>query len=116
MRDYNLARGLAIHTRFDDPGLISRSHVCQNHKMQIVFEFLSTVVQRCMVATHIKKIKHSIMSAVITSTVFVILHFNLSCLSVCSSCDLCRQVFKFISQCNISLVLLFSHFDMAKKD
>ena len=44
VRDYYLARGLAIHTRFDDLDLISRSQVCQNHKLQIGFRFLSTVV------------------------------------------------------------------------
>ena len=41
---YNLARGLAIHTRFDDLDFISRSHVCQNHKLQVVVKFLSSVV------------------------------------------------------------------------
>ena len=41
---YNLARGLAIHTTFDDLDLISRSHICQNHKLLIDFRFLSTVV------------------------------------------------------------------------
>ena len=41
---HNLAQGPAIHTRFDDLDLISRSQVCQNHKLQIVFRFLSTVV------------------------------------------------------------------------
>ena len=44
LRDYNLAWGLAIHTRFDDLDLISRLQVDQNHKLQIVFRFLSTVV------------------------------------------------------------------------
>ena len=43
LHDYNLAWGLAVHTRFDDLDLISRSQVCQNHKLQIVFRFLSTV-------------------------------------------------------------------------
>ena len=32
--DYKLARGLVIHTRFDDLDLISRSHAYQNHKQQ----------------------------------------------------------------------------------
>ena len=54
-----LLGGLAIHTRFDDLDFISRSQVCQNHKLQTVFKFLSTVVKWCMVATHFKKIKHS---------------------------------------------------------
>ena len=42
--DYDLAHGLAIHTRLDDLDLILRSQVCQNLKLQIVFGFLSTVV------------------------------------------------------------------------
>ena len=41
---YNHAQGLAIYVKFDDLDLISRSQVCQNHKRQIVFRFLSTVV------------------------------------------------------------------------
>ena len=61
MRDYNLALGLVIHTRFDDLDLISRSQLYQNHKLQIVFRFLSIVVYWCMVATHIEKIKHSML-------------------------------------------------------
>ena len=44
LHGYNLAWGLAIHTRFDDLDLISRSRVCQNYKQYIVFRFLSTVV------------------------------------------------------------------------
>ena len=44
MSDYNLAQGLAIYTVFDDLDLISRSHVFQNYKLQIVFRFLPTVV------------------------------------------------------------------------
>ena len=44
LRVYNLARGLAMHTRFDDLDLISRSQVCQNDKLQIVFRPLSTVI------------------------------------------------------------------------
>ena len=55
------ARGLAIYTRFDDLDLIARSQVCQNHKLQIVFRFLSTVVQWCMVTTHVRKIKYSML-------------------------------------------------------
>ena len=35
LHDCNLAWGLPIHTRFDDLYLISRSQVCQNHKLQI---------------------------------------------------------------------------------
>ena len=41
LSDYNLAPGLAIYTRFDDLDLISRSQICQNHKLQIVPRFLS---------------------------------------------------------------------------
>ena len=60
-----------------------------------------------MVATHIKKIKHSMLCVTgmhvrdmfmlcvtgmsirdITNTIFVILHLNLSHLSICSSCSL----------------------------
>ena len=44
LRDYDLAQDPAIRTRFDDLDLISRSQVCQNHKLQIVFGFLFTVV------------------------------------------------------------------------
>ena len=44
LRDYNLVRGLAIHTRFDDLELILRSQVCQNNKLQVVFRFLSNVI------------------------------------------------------------------------
>ena len=36
----NLAWGLPIHTRFDDLDLVSRSQVCQNNKLQIVFLIL----------------------------------------------------------------------------
>ena len=39
LHDYCLARGLPIHTRFDDLDLASRSQVCLNHKLPIVFEF-----------------------------------------------------------------------------
>ena len=36
--DYDLAQGLVVHTRFDDLDFISRSQVCQNHKLQIVID------------------------------------------------------------------------------
>ena len=39
-----LAQGLAVHTRFDDHDVISRSQVCQNQKLQTVVRFLPTVV------------------------------------------------------------------------
>ena len=49
LHDYNLAFGLAIHTRFDDLDLISRSQGCQKYEVKIVlfrflFRFLSTVL------------------------------------------------------------------------
>ena len=44
LHDYNFARGLAVHTRFDDLECISRSQVCEILKLQIVFRFLSAVV------------------------------------------------------------------------
>ena len=44
--EYALARGLTIHTRFDDLDLVSRSHVCKNHKLQIVSDSC-TLVQGC---------------------------------------------------------------------
>ena len=47
MHAYYLAGDIAIHTRLDDLSLISRSQVCQNNKLQIVFKFFSTVV--CLV-------------------------------------------------------------------
>ena len=43
LRDYDLAQDPAIRTRFDDLDLISRSQVCQNHKLQIVFRFMYIV-------------------------------------------------------------------------
>ena len=33
LRVYNLARGIAVHTGFDDFALISRLQVCQNPKL-----------------------------------------------------------------------------------
>ena len=88
--DYNLCSG-SIHTRVDDLDFISRSHVCQNHELQIAFRFLSTVVYWCMVVTYIKKIKYCmfcVTGVYITDklTVFVILHPNVSHLSICFSC------------------------------
>ena len=44
LHGYNLAWGLAIHFRFVDFDFISKSQVCKNHKLQIVFRFLLTVV------------------------------------------------------------------------
>ena len=39
LHNYNLARGLPVHTRFDDLHFVSRSQICQNHadciKLQI---------------------------------------------------------------------------------
>ena len=88
LSDYNLAQGLAIHNQFDDLDLISRSEVCQNQKLPIVFRFLSSVVYWYVVSTHIKKIRHSLLCVTgvhlwdITKTIFVILHLNVSHLSV----------------------------------
>ena len=100
---YYLAGGLAIPTRFND--LISRSQVCQNHKLQTGFRFLSTVVYWCMVATDIKKYalceccvfmrcNYHDFFAIYTwrrvvwasALLLVILHLNASQLSICSSC------------------------------
>ena len=44
LHDYNFAWGLAIYTRSDVLYLMFRSWVWQNHKLQIVSRFLSTVV------------------------------------------------------------------------
>ena len=44
LHDYNLAFGLAVHTRFDDVDLVSRSQVCQIINCKLFFRFLSTVV------------------------------------------------------------------------
>ena len=41
---YNLALDLQIRTRFYDLDLVSRSQVCQIHKLQIVFRFLYMVM------------------------------------------------------------------------
>ena len=43
-RDFNLAQGLAIHTRFDDLDLISNLQICQNHKLPTDIRFLSSVI------------------------------------------------------------------------
>ena len=88
----NVARGLAIDTRFDDH--ISRSQVCQNHKLQTVFRLFFTVLNDAWFAAHIRKIKQSIFCVTglylrdITNMIFVILHLNVSCWSVCSACVL----------------------------
>ena len=36
LHDYNLAWDLQVRTWFDDLDLVSRSHMCQKHKVQIV--------------------------------------------------------------------------------
>ena len=57
-----------------------------------LFLDLCTVVLWCMVATHIKKFKHSMLCVTgvylrdITNIIFAILLLNVSHLSVCSSC------------------------------
>ena len=87
LHDYNLAGGLAIHTRFDGLDLISRSQVCQNYTQQTVFRFLSSVVALCMVATHIKKMKHSMLYVTVMylrDTIIIIWHLNVSCLNICT--------------------------------
>ena len=87
MHYYNFVQDLAIHTRFDDFDLTSRSQVRQNHKLQIVFRVLWYFV-----ATHIEKIKHSLLCVTgvylrdITNTFFVILHLNVNHLCIFCSC------------------------------
>ena len=44
MHDYNLASRLPVHTRFDNLHLISRSQICQNHKLKLVGFFVVVVV------------------------------------------------------------------------
>ena len=49
LHDYNLARGLGFHRRFDDLDTVSKLQLCQKYEMQIVlfrflFRFLSAVV------------------------------------------------------------------------
>ena len=45
LQNYNRARGLHFHCRFDDLDFVSRSPVCQKYKLQIVlFICLSTEV------------------------------------------------------------------------
>ena len=62
-----------------------------------------------MVATHIKKIKHNMLCMTgvylrdITRTVFVILHFNVSCLSICTYCSKMP-----VSVVNLYHVLMFT--------
>ena len=118
--DSNLARGLAIHTRFDELDLISRSQ-----KLQFVFRFLSTLVLWRMVATHIKKIKYRSMLCVtdvyfrdITNIFFfvvVILHVNESRLSVCSSGYFCMHsreiidIFPRLKKTNLILAFFSEH-------
>ena len=41
---YNFALGLPIHTRFDYVGLVSRSQVCQKHKLPFKKKKLPSVV------------------------------------------------------------------------
>ena len=49
LHDYNLASGLHFGCRFDDLGIVARSHGCQKYKIHLVlfrflFTLLSTVV------------------------------------------------------------------------
>ena len=61
MHDYIFARGRVIHTRFNDLDLISRSQVCQYHKLDCFLDNCPVYLKRCMVATHFEKISHSIL-------------------------------------------------------
>ena len=79
--------GLTIHTRVIDLDFIPRSQVCCNHKLQKTFFRLLLLV-----ATHIKKIKHSKLRASgvylrdIANTFSPVLHLNVSHPSICASC------------------------------
>ena len=79
MREYKLARGLAIQTKFDDLDIISRSQVCQDQELQMVFRFLSTLmVHGCY--THKKDEARYVLCVTvvylrdIANMIFVILH------------------------------------------
>ena len=96
MHDYDFAWGLAIHTRFDDLHHISRSWVCENHKLLILFSGSCPLYFNGVWLLHTLNIKRSktiymlcvtgLYLGDITNTIFVILHLIVSCLSVCSSC------------------------------
>ena len=65
----------------------------QGHRyVRIINCKLYSVVEWCMVTTHIKKIMHRMLCVTgvylrdITNMIFVILHLNVSCLNICSSC------------------------------
>ena len=91
LHDYNLAQGLAIHTRFDDFDLISRLQVYQNHQLQLVFRFLCTVVQKLhgYYIHLIGQVQYLCETVVylgnITITFSPVLHVNVSRVS-CSGC------------------------------
>ena len=53
----DLGWGLVIHTRIDDLDLISRSQVCQTHKLQFFFfkDSCPLGFKWCKVTTHVKK-------------------------------------------------------------
>ena len=58
----NLAWCLPVYTRFDDLDLVSRSEMCQNHTLQIVFMILvhrSLNIVTGSYKTYMKKIRHS---------------------------------------------------------
>ena len=61
MRAYKLARGLAVHPRFDDLDLISRSQVCQNHNLQIVLDSCLLLLNCAWLLHILKKIEHSML-------------------------------------------------------
>ena len=89
LHDHNLVWGLAVHTRFDNLDLILRSQVFLNHKLQIVLRSLLTVMLYGGY-THIKMVKYSMLCDWCIfkkhNTSFVILHWNVSHLSICYSC------------------------------
>ena len=95
MCDYNLAWGLTIYTRCDTIDLKSRSQVCQNYiNLSYFSDTCLLLFKQCAVATHIKKIKDSMLCVTgvyLTDTTnvifFSILLLIVSFLSVCSSCS-----------------------------
>ena len=77
----------------------------QTREVQIVFRFVPTVAQWYMVATHIKMIKQSMLCVTgvylrdITNTSFVILHLNVSQLSIYTLliCFIIAVIYLFIA-------------------
>ena len=84
LHDYNLAQGLAIYTCFDDLALISRSHICQNHELQIIFKILfhcSLMVHGCYTQWKVQA-QFALCDWCVckrhNDTIFVILHLDVS--------------------------------------